>query len=573
MRELLRYFLPYMMAYKKEFFFAILGMIAVAVGTTLMAHMLKPLLDDLFISKDKNMLTVIPFAIIAIFMLKSLGRFVQTYYTVYIGDDIVRKLRDRLSIHLMYQDISYLNRMRSGELLSRITNDLNRIQQVVSSMIPRMMVNIMLIFALTGYVIYQSPKLAFYFLVIMPMALLPLQILARRMKRYARRSQESNADLTARLTEIFNNIEVIKSSSSQKFEHRRFAKENMNFFKLTMKQQLINAMVGPTLEVFGSIAVAVAIYVGASQVINGEITVGTFFAFVTALFMLYDPIRVLSNIHNQLQDAVAATERMNELFASRPTIVSGKEKLKNVDSVEFSNVSLYYDDKKALSGLDLQAEKGKVYALVGDSGAGKSSFVNLLVRFYVASEGSVKINGKDISSYTLESLHGKIAYVTQRIYIFHDSILSNVAYGAELDRDRAEEALKRAYAWDFVSEMEDGIDTILDEFGVNLSGGQRQRIALARALYKSPNILILDEATSALDNKSEQAIQKALEELKSEMITFVVAHRLSTVEKADLILLFEAGEIIARGKYDELLESSPEFRKLANRQDRQPGKQ
>ncbi len=564
MKALLKYFLPYMMGYKKEFSFAIVGMISVAIATTLMAHMLKPLLDDLFISKDQNMLLVIPFAIIAIFMLKSVGRFVQTYYTVYIGDDIVRKLRDKLSLHLMYQDIAYLHQMRSGELLSRITNDLNRIQQVVSSMIPRMMINVMLIIALTSYVIYQSPKLAFYFLVIMPLALLPLQVLARRMKRYARRSQESNADLTARLTEIFNNIEVIKSSSSQKFEYRRFAKENLNFFKLTMKQQLINAMVGPTLEVFGSVAVAVAIYVGARQVINDEITVGTFFAFVTALFMLYDPIRVLSNIHNQLQDAVAATERMTELFESRPEIVSGEQLLDRVERVDFRDVSLYYEDKKALSGITLKARKGKVYALVGDSGAGKSSFVNLLVRFYDTSSGTLTINDQPINAYALESLHRKIAYVTQRIYIFQDTILANVAYGAKVDEKKVEEALRRAYAWDFVEAMQKGVYTTLDEFGVNLSGGQRQRIALARALYKSPEILILDEATSALDNKSEQAIQKALESLKAEMITFVVAHRLSTVEKADTILLFESGEIIARGSYEALLEKSPEFRKLAN---------
>ena len=276
MKSLLRYFLPYMLGYKKEFAFAILGMIATAVGTTLTAHMLKPILDDVFISKDKEILQLLPFAIVTVFMIKSLGRFVQTYYTVYIGDDIVRRLRDKLSLHLMHQDIAYLHQMRSGELLSRITNDLNRIQQVVSSMIPKMMVNIMLIITLASYVIYQSPTLAFYFLVIMPLALLPLQILAKRMKRYARRSQESNADLTARLTEIFNNIEVIKSNSSQQFEYVRFAKENLNFFQLTIKQNLINAMVGPTLEVFGSIAVAVAIYVGALQVIDGDITVGTF---------------------------------------------------------------------------------------------------------------------------------------------------------------------------------------------------------------------------------------------------------------------------------------------------------
>ncbi|SFV55537.1 Phospholipid-lipopolysaccharide ABC transporter [hydrothermal vent metagenome] len=564
MKSLLKYFLPYMMGYKKEFIFAILGMIATAVGTTLTAHMLKPILDDVFISKDKEMLQLLPFAIVAVFMIKSLGRFVQTYYTVYIGDDIIRRLRDKLSLHLMHQDIAYLHQMRSGELLSRITNDLNRIQQVVSSMIPKMMVNILLIFTLASYVIYQSPKLAFYFLVIMPLALLPLQILARKMKRYARRSQESNADLTARLTEIFNNIEVIKSNSSQQFEYLRFAKENLNFFQLTIRQNLINAMVGPTLEVFGSVAVAVAIYVGALQVIDGEITVGTFFAFVTALFMLYDPIRVLSNIHNQLQDSVAATERMSELFDSHPTIISGNETLQRVDEVKFDNISLEYGDKIALKDIDLIAKRGKVYALVGDSGAGKSSFVNLLVRFYDTSSGELTINGKDIKSYSLESLHQKIAYVTQRVYIFQDTILANVSYGSEQDRSRAIEALKKAHAWEFVERLDDGIDTILDEFGVNLSGGQRQRIALARALYKSPDILILDEATSALDNKSEKAIEKALEEIKGDTISFIVAHRLSTIERADTILLFKSGEIIDRGSYSELLDNSEEFRRLAN---------
>ena len=565
MKQLIKYFLPYMLNYKREFIFAILGMIAVAVGTTLSAHLLKPVLDDLFINKDREMLKLVPFAIVGVFLLKSIGRFVQTYYTVYIGDDIVRKLRDKLALHLMYQDMDYLNKMRSGELLSRVTNDLNRIQMVVSSMIPTLMVKSMLIVTLTVYVIYQSPKLAFYFLVIMPLALLPLQVLAKRMKRYSKRSQESNSDLTSRLTEIFNNIEVIKANSSQEYEHQRFSKENMNFFRLAIKQNLINALVGPTMEVFGSIAIAVAIYVGALQVINDEITVGTFFAFVTALFMLYDPIKVLSSIHNRLQDAVAATERMNELFESMPTIVSGDQRLQRVDRIEFQAVSLDYGGKRALADVSLTAEKGKVYALVGDSGAGKSSFVNLMVRFYDATAGKILINDKNIQSYTLQSLHQKIAYVTQRVYIFQDSVLANVTYGSDVDESRAVEALKRAHAWEFVEKMEEGIHTSLDEFGANLSGGQRQRISLARALYKVPDILILDEATSALDNKSEKAIQKALEEIRAEMITFVVAHRLSTVEKADTILLFESGKIIDRGSYGELLESSPEFRNLANK--------
>jgi subfamily B ATP-binding cassette protein MsbA len=564
MKQLLKYFLPYMLEYKKEFTFAILGMVAVAIGTTLTAHILKPVLDELFINKDREALNFIPFMIVAIFMFKSIGRFVQTYYTVYIGDDIVRRLRDRLSLHLMHQDMEYLNSMRSGELLSRITNDLNRIQQVVSTMIPKMMVNVMLIFTLTTYVIYQSPKLAFYFLVIMPLALFPLQILAKKMKRYARRSQESNSDLTSRLTEIFNNIEVIKSNSSQNFEQKRFSKENMIFFTLSIKQNMINALVGPTLEVFGSVAIAIAIFVGALQVMSDEITVGTFFAFITALFMLYDPIRVLSKIHNQLQDAVSATERLDELFNVKPTIISGSLELKDVSNIEFKDIYMKYGDKYALNGVSLNSKLGKVYALVGDSGAGKSSFINLIVRFYDVNKGDIYINDKNIKDYTLSSLHNKIAFVTQRVYIFQDTILANVAYGTDIDEVKVIEVLKSSMSWDFVSLLDNGIYTVLDEFGSNLSGGQRQRIALARALYKSPKILILDEATSALDNKSENSIKQVLDFIKFDMITFVVAHRLSTVESADEILLFENGKIVDRGNYLSLLDNSIKFRELVN---------
>ncbi len=564
MKALFTYYSPYFSAYKKEFFIAILGMIAVAVGTTGSAHLLKPVLDDVFINKDQEMLKLIPFAIIGIFSLKSIGKFVQTYYTVYIGNDIVRKIRNKLSFHLMHQDMEYLNKMRNGELLSRSTNDIVRIQNVVSSLIPSVLINAMLIVSLTGYVIYQSPKLAFYFLIVMPLALLPLQMLAKRMKKYSRSSQESAADLTSRLTEMFNNIEIIKSNSSQQYEQDKFAKENLNFFKLSIKQSKINALVSPVLEVFGSVAIAIAIFVGAHEVIADEMTVGSFFAFVTALFMLYDPIKRFSNIHNQMQDALAATERIDELFKVTPAITSGDYILKNVEQIRFDNVSLFYEEKTALENVNITARKGKVYALVGDSGAGKSSLVNLLVRFYDVSQGTLSINHEDIRSYTLSSLHHKIAFVTQRIFIFQDTIAHNVAYGEAVDEERVVTALKKAFVWDFVEKLPEGIETRLDEFGTNLSGGQRQRIALARALYKDPEVLILDEATSALDNKSEKAIQLALEGIKKEMITFVVAHRLSTIEHADAILVFKEGEIVSRGTYSELLESSEEFQKLTN---------
>jgi len=564
MKELFRYFLPYFSNYKREFTFAILGMIAVAVGTTGSAHLLKPVLDDIFISKNREMLILIPFAIVGVFFLKSAGKYIQTYYTIYIGNDIVRKIRNKLSLHLMHQDMAYLNQMRNGELLSRTTNDIGRVQGVVSGLIPEVLINAMLIVSLSGYVIYQSPKLALYFLVVMPLALLPLQILAKKMKGYSKKSQESTADLTSRLTEIFNNIEIIKSNSSQNYEQKKFSDENMQLFKLSMKQSKTNALVSPVLEFFGSIAIAVAIYVGANEVIDDHMTVGSFFAFVTALFMLYDPIKKFSNIHNKMQDALAATERIEELFQMQAEIVSGEKHLEHIDSIAFENVSLKYNDKMALQNINIQSTKGKVYALVGDSGAGKSSLVNLMVRFYDASEGKLSINAHNIQDYTLHSLHRKIAFVTQRIFIFQDTIAHNVAYGEEVDEQRVINALKKAFVWDFVETLPEGIETRLDEFGTNLSGGQRQRIVLARALYKDPEVLILDEATSALDNKSEKAIQLALEGIKEEMITFIVAHRLSTIEHADEILVFEEGKIVSRGTYSELSDSSEAFQKLTS---------
>ncbi|PHS38744.1 MAG: ABC transporter permease [Sulfurovum sp.] len=564
MKDLIRQYLPYLAGYKKQFFFAILGMIAIAVGTAGTAQLIKPVLDDVFINKDEQMLALMPFLLVAVFMLKGIGRYVQTYYTSYIGQDVVRKLRDKLVSHITYLDIDFFKNMHSGEILSRVTNDISRIQMVVANIIPDLMREIMIILALTGYVIYESPKLAFYFLIIMPLAIFPLTRLAKKMRKYSKLSQESTADMTSRLGEILSNIEVIKSNSSQNYEEKRFGKENQNVFKYIMKQVRINALISPIMEILGSVAIGVVIYFGGKEVIDGHMTVGAFFAFSTALFMLYTPIKRLSTLYNKAQDAITANIRMHELLDTKPGIISGENKLnESIRSISLENVSLHYNNTPALKNINLNAQKGESIALVGDSGAGKSSLVNLLVRFYDPTSGKIFINGTENKEFTLSSLHHKIAYVTQRIYIFNDTIAANVAYGEEIDEQRVVNALEKAYAMEFINKLENGIHTLLSESGDNLSGGQRQRISLARALYKNPDILILDEATSALDNKSEALIQQALQELRSEMITFTVAHRLSTIENADIILVFQDGEIICRGSHDTLLQECETYQKLA----------
>ncbi len=564
MKQLFKQYLPYLIGYKKQFLLALFGMIAVAIGTAGTAKIIQPLLDDVFIAKNDEALIIVPLLLILVFSLKGIGQYIQTYYMSHIGLDVVKKLRNNLVKHLTYQDMQFFQTIHSGEILSRITNDIGRIQNVVTTMIPYFIREVLTIVALTGYVIYQSPKLAFYFLIIMPIALYPLSLLAKKMKKYSKLSQESTSTMTARLGEIFSNIEVIKSNSTQELESSKFEKENQSVFVYLLKQVKINALTTPIMEILGSIAIAVVIYIGSTEILEGRMSSGEFVSFAAALFMLYTPIKRISKLYNQAQDAVVANERMFELLHMKASVTSGKELLStNIESIHFKDISLAYDATPALKNINLKAKKGETIALVGDSGAGKSSFVNLLVRFYDPSSGTISINDTNYQNFTLDSLHQKIAYVTQRIYIFNDTIAANVSYGESLDNTRVINALKKAHAMEFVEKLEDGIETLLSESGDNLSGGQRQRIALARALYKNPDILILDEATSALDNKSEALIQEALHELKSEMITFTVAHRLSTIIESDTILVFEAGQIVCKGSHTELLKSCSIYQKLS----------
>ncbi len=564
MRRLFKDYLPYLKEYKFKFFLSVLGMIAVAIGTAGTAQLIKPVLDDVFINKNEQMLILMPFLLFGAFFLKGAGYYIQTYYMSYIGLDVIKKLRNKLVSHLMYQDIEFFTKMHSGEILSRVTNDISRIQSVVSNIIPNIIRESLTIVALTGYVIYESPKLAFYFLIVMPLAIFPLSKLSKKMKRYSKLSQESTSVMTSRLGEIFSNIEIIKSNSSQDFENKRFAKDNQSVFNYLIKQVRANALTTPVMEILGSIAIGVVIYVGGMEVISGKLSVGGFFSFSTALFMLYTPIKRVSSIYNQTQDATVAHERMLELLSIKPIVTSGEKLLTSkVQTVSFEQVGLEYGDTKALNRISMDIKMGESIALVGNSGAGKSSFVNLLVRFYNPSSGLIRLDGVDIKEIDLISLHQKIAYVTQRIYIFNDTVANNIAYGENVDKPRVIEALKKANAYDFIEKLADGIETVLSENGSNLSGGQRQRVALARAIYKNPDILILDEATSALDNVSQRAIQNALKSLKEEMITITIAHRLNTIEDADKIFLFQDGDIVCYGKHGYLLENCEKYQELA----------
>jgi subfamily B ATP-binding cassette protein MsbA len=565
LKAFIKQYLPYYKNYKLYFFFALVGVVLVSLGTAGTAYIIKPLIDDIFVNKDKEMLALIPFVIVIIYGAKGIGRYIQAYYISYIGQDIIRIVRDKLLKHLLHLDLVFFNSKHGGELISRITNDINRIQAAVSNQVAKIIQEALTIIALLGVIVYQSAELAFYSLVVIPLIFYPLSKLAKRMKKLSFRSQEKNSDITAQLSETFNNIEIIKANSTEDLETKKFAQHNYDFFKLGMKAVKTNELVSPFMEIVGAIAFAIVVVVGGNQVINGEMTAGTFMSFVSALFMLYTPIKSISSLYNQFQDALAANERVNQLFALNAKITSGENQLPDsVNSIEFKDISLKFDDTTALDKINLTAKKGETIALVGDSGGGKSSLINTLIRFYDITDGEIRINNNNLKEFTLNSLRNATSIVTQRVYIFNDSVAANIAYGQEFNKEKVVDALKKAHALDFVNNLENGIDTILDEFGTNLSGGQRQRIAIARALYKDPQILILDEATSALDNESESIITEVLDEVSKDKITFVIAHRLSTIKNANKIAVFKKGKIVCEGDEQKLLNECEEYQRLYN---------
>ncbi len=563
LKDVLKRFGPYFKEYIPHFILAFIGMGLASGGTAVSAYLVEPVLNKIFVEKNETLLYMLPCAIIAIYVLKNIGTFMQAYFTAYIGQDTIRRFREKMVENLLNLDMKFFNDFRTGELISRTTNDIERIRSIVSSFIPELIRELVTIIGLLCVVIYQSPKLAFFALVVMPVAIYPISRLAKKMKKISKQSQEKTSDITSALSEIFTNIEIIKANNAQKYEHSRFVEENNKFFKLNLKTVKIEQSVSPLMETIGSIGVAAVIIVGGKDVIDGNINMGAFFSFLTALFMLYTPLKRIVNIYNKMQDAIAASERTFFLMDKVSQIKDGEKVLsEEINLIKFNDVRLSYGDKEVLKGINLEARKSEFIALVGSSGGGKTSLMNLLMRFYDVNSGEILINETNLKDIKIHSLRQNIGLVTQRVYIFNDTIAKNVAYGREFNEDAVINALKMANAYEFVSKLDDGIHSILNEFGTNLSGGQRQRIAIARALYQNPQILIFDEATSALDNESEKEITKAINNLRTKKIIFVIAHRLSTVESADKIAVLSGGKVVDIGSDEELSKRNEIYAKL-----------
>lgn len=561
----------YFREYKVAIFWSVVASLLVSISNGASAYIVKPALDEIFIKKDATKLYIIVAMIVGIYTMKGVGRFFQNYLMSITSQKVIKKLRDELYEKIIGLPITFFNESSTGMLMSRITYDVGLIQSSVPAFIS-MIREIFSIIGLAFVVLYQDWKLGLIAIVVLPIFVTPVVKLGKKIKKYSKKSQETIGDISSMLKETITGIKVIKSFTNEEKEKERFKSNNQTFLNQQIKATFYNELGSPIMEFIGSIIIAVVILYGGSQVIAGKSTPGTFFSFLAAIALMYDPFKRINSSNSTIQAAIGASERVFEILdqyeqkrcPEGDLICDAKGK-----KIEFKNVFFKYNTNApyVLKGVSFDIKPGETIALVGPSGSGKTTIANLLPRFYDVSEGSITIGGIDIRNFTLKSLRGNIAMVSQDLFLFNDTIIYNICYGSDkIDMKKVEEAAKAAYAHDFIMELPNGYDTHIGEMGVKLSGGQRQRLAIARAIYKNPPILLLDEATSALDTESEKIVQAALDNLMKGKTSLVIAHRLSTILNADRIIVMNNGEIEAIAPHNELLEISPLYRKLYSMQ-------
>ena len=550
---------------------AVLCMLVVAGSTAALAYMIQPALDHIFFHKDSTMLTLIPIVVIALSFLKGIATYGQSVIMKSIGQRMVMDLQVKLYSHLLYADISMFNATASGKLLSRFSNDIYMIRKNVTSVITGLARELVTLIALVGVMFYQNFELSMIAMLVMPLALYPMRRLGRRMRKVSRKTQEDLAKYVSHLDDSFQGIRIVKSHANEQGEIKRADNIMDGIFDLLMKAIRIESLPAPIMETLGGLAIALVIWYGGYQVMAGVTTTGAFFSFIAAVLMAYRPLKGLSGVNTNLQEGLAAISRIYEVLDVHPKITDAPNAVPleiAKGKIEFDNVQFTYEEgKQALKNLSFTAEAGKRIALVGTSGSGKTTIINMITRFYDPEAGAIRIDDQDIRGVTLSSLRQSIAMVNQEATLFDDTIRANIAYG--MPHASEEAIIAAAYdaaAHDFILALPQGYDTMIGQHGIRLSGGQRQRIAIARAMLKNAPILLLDEATSALDTISEQQIQQALDRLMQGRTTIVIAHRLSTIEHVDCIFVVKDGEIIESGTHADLLKKRGDYAKLYHRQ-------
>ena len=555
MRRLIReYIRPYVGWIASAIFF----MVIVAAATGASAWLMEPVIDDVFIARNREKLWLVSIAVLVTFAIKGVANYLQAALMSRVGMRIIADAQNRLYGHLTRMDLDFFHNNATGTLISRFTVDIGQMRAVVSNALTSLGKDLMSLVALVGVMFYQNWELAFISIFVFPIAILPIVKLGRRMRKVTANTQVEVGLFMTLLEQTFQGIRVVKAYGMEGYEKGRVSNIVEKLFKLSFKAARTRALASPIMETLGGVAVAVVIVYGGNQVINGESTPGSFFSFITALLMAYEPMKRLANLNANIQEGLAGAQRLFNLLDIEPDILDKPDARELVDAkgeISLTHVRFSYDgETAALRDISLSVPSGQRVALVGPSGAGKSTILNLIPRFYDVNDGEVAIDGTNVRDLTMASLHANIALVSQEITLFDDTVRANIAYGrAGASEEEIVSAARNAAAHDFIEALPEGYDTVVGEQGVKLSGGQRQRLAIARAMLKNAPVLLLDEATSALDTESERQVQAALETLMQGRTSLVIAHRLSTVVDADLIHVIDGGGIVESGTHDELL--------------------
>lgn len=553
---------------KWRLFLAMFSMLVVSLTSVASVWLIKPVLDDIFMNRDVMKLYIIPGAVLLVFTLRGLGMYGQEFFLNYVGQVIIRHFRNALYDRIVDLPLRFFQNERTGVLMSRITNDVNLVRSMVSSVVTSSLRDFFTIIFLVAYTFYQIWELAIFAFLVLPAAFYPIIYFGRKVRKTSTGCQEAMAEMNAFLHETFTGNKIVKAFGMEAYEKKRFHEKTQSLFRLEIRQAIAKSMSSPVMEFLAGVGIAFIIWYGGLRVIQGVYTPGTFVSFLAAVLMLYDPVKKMSKLNNALQEGLAAVDRIFSVLNEKSDIGEKKKPLlltSGSQDVSFDKVSFAYTEggKKVLKDVSLEVRSGEVLALVGMSGGGKTSLVNLIPRFYDVSSGSIRIGGVDIRDFSIQSLRAQIAVVTQEPILFNDSIRANIIYGRPSATDEEiEQAAKAAYAHDFIMRMPKGYDTDIGELGSRLSGGEKQRICIARALIKDAPILILDEATSALDTEAEQVVQKALDNLMQGRTTFVIAHRLSTIVRADAIAVLVNGQVVEMGRHDELLARKGAYARL-----------
>lgn len=524
------------------------------------AYLVEPVLKKIFAGKDTTIFMLVPLGIVVLFVIRGLARFLYDSSIQLAGQKAIQDIRNEVYAATVRMDMAFFTRRSTGDLMSHATNDISTMQSGMANVVCGLFRETLSACSLLGVIFYRNWRLALFSFVVIPLTAYPAQLIGKKIKRASGRSLDIMGGLTAILQESFSGIKVIKAFGLENSAIERFLATNRHYFTQYRQYIKYDALAMPVSETIISFGIAAVVYFGGSQVMSGRMSAAEFFSFVTAMVLVFNPIKKLQNSYNALQRSAGAAERVFRLLDEPRHITERPNAItigRSTGLVEFRDASFSYADEPILRNITLEVKPNNMVALVGPSGSGKSTLVSLLPRFYDVAEGSISIDGHDIRDLTLPSLVSQIALVDQETTLFHESIANNIRYGKpDATLEEVMEAARVAFAHDFIQQLPEGYDTSIGDRGVRLSGGQRQRICIARALLKNAPILILDEATSALDTESEQMVQQALDNLMRNRTTLVVAHRLSTIMHADMIVVLDEGRIVERGSHEELLSNN-----------------